>query len=67
MIGFAGFIRNKMSARYASNTKCSRLKVDVEDINSFFNELEKTLQEAGIEELIPEYQRTFTIMMRQIL
>ena len=52
---FAGFMkRNKMSARFASNIKRSRSKVDAEDITSFFNELEKTLQEAGIEELIPD-------------
>ena len=52
---FAGFMkRNKMSARFASNIKRSRSKVHAEDITSFFNELEKTLQEAGTEELIPE-------------
>ena len=46
--------RNKISARYSSNIKHSRSKVDAEDITSFFNELEKALQEAGIEELIPD-------------
>ena len=40
---FAGFMkRSKMSARYASNIRYSRLKVDAEDITSFFNKLEKT-------------------------
>ena len=52
---FVGFRkRNKMSAWFASNIKLSRSKVDAEDITSFFNKLEKTLQEAGIEELIPQ-------------
>ena len=46
--------RNKISARYTSNIKLSRSKVDAEDRTSFFKKLEKTLQEAGIEELIPE-------------
>ena len=46
--------RNKMSPRYLFNIKHSGSKVDAEDITSFFNELEKTLQEAGIEELIPK-------------
>ena len=60
---FAGFMkRNKMSARFTSNIKCSRSNADAEDITSFFNELEKTLQEAGFEELIPDN----IIMMRQI-
>ena len=37
---FAGFMkRNKMSARFASNIKRPRSKVDAEDITSFFNEL----------------------------
>ena len=40
---FAGFMkRSKMSVRYASNIRYSRLKVDAEDITSFFNKLEKT-------------------------
>ena len=43
-----------MSVRYSSNIKLSRSKVDAEDITSFFNEFEKTLQEAVIEELIPD-------------
>ena len=46
--------RNNISARYTSNIKLSRSKVDAEDRTSFFKKLEKTLQEAGIEELIPE-------------
>ena len=52
---FAGFMRkNKISTRYTSNIKLSRSKFDAEDITSFFKKLEKTLKEAGIEELIPE-------------
>ena len=52
---FAGFMRkNKISTRYTSNIKLSRSKFDAEDITSFFKKLEKTLQKAGIEELIPE-------------
>ena len=52
---FAGFMnRNKNAVRNASNIKCSRSKVHAVDITSFFNELEKALQGAGIEELIPE-------------